>query len=199
MTAFTVFWPDHAADAFNQADVIIVFGAGMDPDGTLHRSATDRVEKGVTIYLAGNAPQIHFTGGRGAPGGPAAGEQMAALAQSLGVPKHAITHEDESQSTLQNALFSLPSIGNTHSAILVSEGFHLPRVAASTLWAGGPTRFQFAFSTRFRETRGANRSGPAKMILREAAAWWFNAARAIAFNVGGVIGVADNKRNGWLH
>jgi len=182
-----------AAD-FDSSDVIVVFGAGMSADGTLHDPSILRVKRGVDLFKAGKAPKMHFTGGRAVPDGPAAGDQMAALAIELGVPDTAITRERESLSTLQNALFSMPMLKYETSAILVTEGFHLPRAAAALMWAGGPTDLQLATSTQF---RGGIKSS-ARMILREAAAWWFNTARAIAYALGGWFGVPQDIRIGWL-
>jgi uncharacterized SAM-binding protein YcdF (DUF218 family) len=179
---------------FGNADVIVVFGAGMSADGTLHAPSKYRVARGVELFLAGKAPNIHFTGGRAVPGGPAAGDQMAAMAVKLGVPDAAITHEDESLSTLQNALFSAPELNQYSSAILVTEGFHLPRAAVAILWSGGPTDLQLAPSTKF---RGGFKSS-ANMVLREAAAWWFNAGRAAVYALGGWVGVDQDTRIGWL-
>ncbi len=182
------------AAEYKSADVIVVFGAGMSPDGSLHAPSIRRVKRGVELFNAGKASKMHFTGGRAVPNGPSAGDQMAALAIKLGVPDTAITRETESLSTLQNALYSAPALTNTTSAILVTEGFHLPRAAVALLWAGGPSDLQLATSTQF---RGGIKSS-ARMILREAAAWWFNTARAFGYTIGGWIGVSEDIRKGWL-
>lgn len=196
---FSTFWPERTLDSYDQADLIMVFGGGMDADGSLHRSTSDRVKKGVALYHAGASKRLHFSGGRGRPDGPAAGERMAALAQSMGVPASAISHEDSSQSTLQNALFSLPQLGPASSVILVSEGFHLPRVVASTLWAAGPKDIQVAFSTRFRDPMTPQSTGAFGMMFREALAWWFNLGRAVLYSAGGWVGVDQTTRAEWLH
>ncbi|MGJ8617131.1 MAG: YdcF family protein [Sulfitobacter sp.] len=182
-----------AAD-FESADVIVVFGAGMSADGTLHAPSILRVERGVDLFIAGKAPKMHFTGGRAVPDGPAAGDQMAALAIELGVPNAAISRETESLSTLQNALFSMPMLKSETKAILVTEGFHLPRAAVALIWAGGPTDLQLATSTKFR----GGVASSARMILREAAAWWFNSVRALGYTLGGWVGVTRDTRIGWL-
>lgn len=198
LTTWTVLTPIRPVSSFTAADVIVVFGAGMDTDGTLHPSSILRVERGVALYDAGLAPRLHFTGGRGVATGPSAGDQMAALAIASGVPDAAITRETESLSTLQNTLFSAPDLVDIQSAILVSEGFHLPRVAASFLWAGGPTDFQLAVSTKFRASPPRPVLSSAKMMAREALAWWFNGARALAFSIGGAAGVDNDTRRAWL-
>lgn len=194
LTMFTASTTISPAASYDAADVIVVFGAGMSEDGTLHHSSVLRVERGVELFNAGIAPKIHFTGGRAVATGPAAGDRMAALAIEMGVPDTAITRETASLSTLQNALYSAPLLKDASSAVLVTEGFHLPRAAVAMIWAGGPNDIQLAASTKFRG--GAK---PAvRMVLREAAAWWFNGARGAAYSIAGWVGVPPDTRLGWL-
>jgi len=170
----------------------IVLGAGMDADGTLHASSIGRVKAGVHLYNAGAIDRLHFTGGRGVVGGPAAGAQMAQLAESLGVPTAMMTHEDESLSTLQNALFSVPMLTPQDNAILISEGFHLLRGKLSFRWAGFPIA-SACHSTRFRVEGGEARFPAPTMILREVAAFWFNLGRAGAWSLLNAIGMERTK------
>ena len=162
-----------------KGDVIVVLGAGMDSDGSLHAPSIARVETGVGLYRNGAASHIHFTGGRAVMGGPSAGDEMAALALSLGVPSDAITVETESLSTLQNALFSRPYLENHRRIILVTEAFHLPRAVASFWWMGMQD-VQAVHSARFRRTE-AGLINP-RMIGREAVAIWFNLGRALLWS-----------------
>ncbi|WP_052245239.1 YdcF family protein [Halocynthiibacter namhaensis] len=185
---------------FTQADVIMVFGAGMDADGTLHQSTILRVEKGVALYNQGTAPQMHMSGGMARAGGPSAGDQMRDLAVSLGVPRDAITSETRSLSTLQNALFSLPDLPQTGRIIAVSEGFHLPRVWASLKWAGWNDGRSFdialANSELFRSTSPHLTWPQGKMVWREVLATGFNSLRVIAWQSGKLFG-AENL-DAWL-
>ena len=194
IVAFAALWPDDLAES----DMIVVLGAGMDADGTLHQSSILRVKRGVELWKAGVAPRLHFTGGEGRPGGPSAGGQMAALAIEQGVPAEAISFEGKSQSTLQNALFSQPMLAGAKSLTLVTEGFHLPRAWASFRWAGDHDLHLVA-SERFRSVSATARFPAAAMVLREGAAFWFNLGRAASWEVGGVLGVGDARRDGWLH
>ncbi len=175
---FAVMHPEHTP----KGDVIVVLGAGMDADGTLHRSTINRVERGAALFNAGAAARMHFSGGRAVPDGPGAGDMMAQLAVSLGVPADAITTENGSLSTLQNALFSKPYLNTNDRLILVTEGFHLPRAAASFWWMG-MRDLHIVHSTRLR--REANGSINLRMIGRETAAVWFNLGRAIMWSATG--------------
>ncbi|MBL1436154.1 MAG: YdcF family protein [Rhodobacteraceae bacterium] len=179
------------------ADIIVVLGAGMDPDGTLHRSSILRVEKAAVLFQTGAAPRLHFTGGKAVESGPSAGEMMAQLAVRLGVPRAAISTETASLSTLQNALFSMPSLNGYDRIILVTEGFHLPRAWLSFQWAAAHSiEIALVHSTEFR-TNGTWTSGP-KLVAREALAFWFNIARVAVWHGGSLMGVGNEQRDNWL-
>ncbi len=191
VAGFAVALGPRGAEGLQPTDVIVVLGAGMDADGTLHPSSERRVDLGVALWQAGLAPALHFTGGMGRPGGPSAGGQMAARAMAQGVPEAAITTEGRSLSTLQNALFSQPMLAEARSLRLVTEGFHLPRAWASFAWVGDQTLYLSA-STGFRP------GSSVRMVLREAAAIWFNLARALVYGLAGALGVAGDTRADWL-
>jgi uncharacterized SAM-binding protein YcdF (DUF218 family) len=186
---------------FARADVIVVPGAGMDADGTLHRSSIGRVEKAVALFQDGTAARLHFSGGGAVPDGPSAGAQMAALAQASGVPATAISIEGRSQSTLQNALFSQDALTGATRIIIVTEGFHLARSWLSFRWAGWTAgqrpQIALAHSTIFRKAR-PGRSGAVMMVLREGAAWPFNVARAAVWHAAQWTGTSRERRDSWL-
>lgn len=186
VVAFTYLQDLLEPEEIASADMIIVLGAGMDADGTLHNSSKMRVQQGVALFKRGVAPRIHFTGGMGKPAGPGAGAQMAALAQSLGVPATATSSENRSQSTLQNALFSKPAFKDAKRIVLVSEGFHLARSYAS-FKVFGAKDIALSNSEPF---RGGTQSKPywgLTMTVREAFAIWFNAGRLVIWWIAGVI------------
>ncbi len=188
--------PDNIAPA----DFLVVLGAGMNSDGTLHESSKLRVIKAVELFQAGAAPMLLFTGGRAIETGPSSGSMMAQLAVNLGVPPVAIITETRSLSTLQNALFSMPKMASARRIIIVTEGFHLPRSWLSFKWAmaqiGQNVDLALAHSTVFRKT-GNWQSGP-KLLAREALAFWFNLGRASLWQAVGLLNVADETRDIWL-
>lgn len=179
-------------------DLAIILGAGVEPDGRLHKSALGRVEAGVALYLTGVTARLHTTGGTAVPGGPAAGAQMALYAQGLGVPTDRITHEDASQSTLQNALFSKPFVTDATQIILVSEGFHLIRSWLSFRWAGIPVT-GLCHSTGLRQSSEDGQSGPIAMLIREGLAFWFNIGRAALWSAANALKIDRSKIDGLLY
>lgn len=180
----------YSPPAAPKADVIVVLGAGMSEDGKLDSAAVGRVEKGVVLFKDGAAPQMHFTGGPMDPNGPSSGQTMAMLAQELGVPSDAISTENGSYSTLQNALYSKPMLVDSTSFIIVTDAFHLPRSAASFWWMGYENMLLVpssrAWKTKFTHTAF-------ELFGRETLAVWFNLARATAWTITG------RQYHGMLH
>jgi len=187
----TYTWPLRPPEAAPQADLIICLGGGMEADGTLDPATIRRVETCAALFEAGRAGRILHTGGRVAPGGPAAGDRMMALAVRLGVPEADQIAETQAHSTLQNALFSKPLTDDASRVILVTEAFHLPRSWLSFRWAG------FA-DVRLHASERVRDGGMPWMLLRETAAIWFNAARIAAWQAGALAGVPEATRTRWL-
>jgi uncharacterized SAM-binding protein YcdF (DUF218 family) len=198
VVAFAAIQPIFEPKQFAPADRIIVLGAGMDPDGTLHKSAMLRVEKGGQLCKSGAAQKIHFSGGIGKPNGLSAGHQMAQYAIELGVPAQATSYEGLSQSTLQNALFSASYLKEDNRIILVTEGFHLARSWAS-MKLFGSYEIALAHSVAFRQSSPSSKMPQITMCLREALAIWFNAMRYIIWKLAPMIGIDDTARNTLLY
>ncbi|MEM7439323.1 MAG: YdcF family protein [Pseudomonadota bacterium] len=177
VVGFTMLWPVLEPTP-SKADLIVILGGGMDPDGRLHVSSKTRVDRAIDLWREGAAPRLHFTGGRTAV--VSAGQSMAARAIAAGVPENVITTENLSQSTLQNALFSKPYTKDARRIILVTQTFHLPRAWASMKVFG-------AQKVTLVHAPGGHRSvlGWTRMILRETLAIWFNAVRLVVWWVAG--------------
>jgi uncharacterized SAM-binding protein YcdF (DUF218 family) len=197
MLAWTFLWPEPDVRALQPADAIVCMGGSMSADGTLAASTLTRVERCVQLFEAGLAPVIIFSGGIARPTGPSAGAQMGRFAMTLGVPQDGVIAEGLAQSTLQNALFSLPLIPNAERIIIVTEAFHLPRSWASFRWAqwelGHPAKsFTLVMSE---DVRRNPLTGDVRwnMLVRESLAIWFNAVRAAAYSV------APHDPVDWLH
>lgn len=100
------------------ADVIVVVG---------HKLSTElqaRIERASSLFLSGKAGALLLCGG----GNEAA--TMQAYACKMGIPNTAIFLEQQSTTTLENALFAAPIIEQQQwrSAIIVSHGYHLARL-----------------------------------------------------------------------
>lgn len=151
-----------------RAPLVVVLGAGMAADGTLGVHTITRFEAGMRLIEAGIADRIHFSGGD-IHRGIREGALMAEIARAR-LPRATITFEDRSRSTLQNAHFTVATIGRLPAGtILVTDAIHLFRAWAAFTWAGsGALAFHPA------KPFGPD---PARLIARETAGVWLNFAR----------------------
>jgi len=119
---------DHAAPA----DVIIVLGAGVRPNGSPNAGHMRRAAHAAALYKQGLAPFVLCTGGFDLPGDVRTEADVCAdLIRQAGVPATAILTEEISQSTEQNAI-EAQKVMQAHgltTALVVSDNFHLLRSA----------------------------------------------------------------------
>ncbi|MDA8585984.1 YdcF family protein [Rhodobacteraceae bacterium] len=170
-TALYVALYDAPEDAPNGA-AIVILGGGANVDGTgLGGETQDRLNAGLELYKSGAATLMVVTGG----GTPAVAEIMRDAALAAGVAPDALLMENQSHSTLQNALFTadFERIDKSAPVILVTNRYHLPRANASFRWAGFGDVINHAADpdTDFKFSEG---------LLWEAIKWPYNALRAAA-------------------
>jgi SanA protein len=105
--------------------VAIVFGAEVKRDGTPSAVLRDRVETAVELYKNGKVEKLLMSGDNrfvdyNEP------ESMRQYAVSLGVPNEAIVLDYAGRRTYDTC-YRAKEIFKVDSAILVTQGFHLPR------------------------------------------------------------------------
>jgi len=105
--------------------VAIVFGAGLRRDGTPTPILRDRVETAADLYLNGRVEKLLMSGDNrfveyNEP------ESMRQYALSLGVPDEAIVLDYAGRRTYDTC-YRAKVIFGLRSALLVTQGFHLPR------------------------------------------------------------------------
>ncbi|HEY6012947.1 MAG TPA: YdcF family protein, partial [Candidatus Limnocylindrales bacterium] len=106
-----------------------------------------RLDHGVALFLAGDAPRLVLTGGKAAGDRTTEAAVGRAFAIEHGVPPEAIIVEDRSRTTLESvrAVAALLEADGASSALFVSDRPHMLRVlrmaadAGITAW-GSPTR-----------------------------------------------------------
>lgn len=116
-------------DYAQPANVIIVLGAGLRADNTPGPALTRRSAHAAELWSAGYAPVIICSGGKPGTRTRSEADACAELLRADGVPEAAILLEDTSRSTEENALETRAIMDSHgwHSAIVVSDGFHLFR------------------------------------------------------------------------
>lgn len=118
-----------SVDYAQTADVIIVLGAGLRPDGTPTPTLETRSRHAATLWQAGFAPQLICTGGVTGDATISEAAACKTVLMAYGVPEAAILLEDQSKSTEENALFAkqIMDVHGWRSAVVVSSAYHLFR------------------------------------------------------------------------
>lgn len=104
---------------------VIVFGAGLSRSGRPTPILRDRVQTAADLYFAGKVEKLLMSGGersadRSEP------QSMREYAMSLGVPAQAIVLDPGGQRTYDTC-YRAKAVFGLDSALLVTQGFHLPR------------------------------------------------------------------------
>lgn len=139
-------WAQGQHDEERPADAIVVMGAAQ-YDGRPSPVFAARLDHGVALFLAGDAPRLVLTGGK-TPGDRTTEAAVGrAFAIARGVPPDAIIVEDQSRTTLESvrAVAALLKADRASTALFVSDRPHMLRVlrmaadAGITAW-GSPTQ-----------------------------------------------------------
>jgi uncharacterized SAM-binding protein YcdF (DUF218 family) len=111
-----------------RADVIIVLGARMRPDGGLSPALRRRATLGIALFREGRAGALLLTGGLSG-GAVTEAQAMATLALEAGVPASAIITEPTARNSFENALRSaeIMRARGWLRALVVTDRHHLPR------------------------------------------------------------------------
>jgi uncharacterized SAM-binding protein YcdF (DUF218 family) len=117
---------------------IVILGYGLNPDGSMQPILRRRVQTGSTIARLFPQAPIIVTGGN-PQNGTTEAQQMAAMLLSLGVPANRIIMENQANSTVQNARFSVPLAKQAGASgiILVTSSTHQGRADGNFADAGG--------------------------------------------------------------
>ncbi len=129
--------------ALNQSprhsDAIIVLGGGPE----------QRVSKAVQLLREGYAPRLLLSGGAIYNPWQTQAQHMEQEAVTLGISPKRILLENHSQTTVQNALYSLQVMKSHHlnSAIIVSSTFHMRRAWLDFLYVFSGQGIRLSFSS----------------------------------------------------
>jgi uncharacterized SAM-binding protein YcdF (DUF218 family) len=118
-----------STDYRRKADAIVVFGAGVTPDGQCSQALYDRVRTACLLYQQGFSSRLIFSGGP-TPGNVHETDAMRDLAVGMGVAPQDITLDREgvnTRATVENTAGLFEQLG-ARRVLAVSQGYHLPRV-----------------------------------------------------------------------
>jgi len=139
-------------DRAQPADAIIVLGSAVWANERASPALAARIQHGIELYRAGDAPNLILSGGVG-KNPPSEAEAMRRIALDAGVPESALVLEDQSSSTEEN-LANANAIMHARgwrTALVVSAPYHLLRaeIIAQDLGMsvyGSPSRDAETFS-----------------------------------------------------
>ncbi len=117
------------ADHVVKADVVVVPGNTVYPDGTLSNRLKGRLDAAVGIYRAGNCEAVFVSGAVGSEGVDESSAMRTYLIQQ-GVPAYRIIqdgHGFNTEATAGNAAVMMQQRG-FRTALAVSQYFHVPRL-----------------------------------------------------------------------
>jgi len=108
------------------ADVIVVLGAALGPEGDLGPLLAERVLAGVEAWRAGRAPMLLMTG-------KCEAELMKRRALKLGVPAERVLVETAALTTRENATgcAAILRANEMRRALVVTQPFHRARSVAA--------------------------------------------------------------------
>jgi SanA protein len=107
------------------AQVALVLGAGLDPDGSPSKMLEDRLRSAVALYRDGRVDRILASGDHGRPGYDEPNAMRHELVR-LGVPDADVFTDHAGFATLDSVVRA-KKVFDVKSAIIVTQGFHLPR------------------------------------------------------------------------
>ncbi|RYG65872.1 YdcF family protein [bacterium] len=113
-------------DRAQKADAIIIFGARVNSQGKASPILRARTRQAYELWKKGLAPRVVCTGGVGTYL-PAEAIVQKELLEGWGVPARAISVDDRSTSTHENAINAAALLPTKAKVIAVSECFHLWR------------------------------------------------------------------------
>lgn len=114
------------AETAPSAETALIFGGGMNKDGTMSQMQYDRVLAGVELYSKGNVKKLLMTGDDGQNHTDEV-SFMKKLAIEQSVPESAINIDPHGYRTYESCYRASRVYGVT-TTIAVSQSFHLPRI-----------------------------------------------------------------------
>jgi SanA protein len=107
------------------AQAALVLGAGLNPDGSPSQMLLDRLTAAAALYRDGKVGKVLASGDHGRVGYDEVNAMRRTLIR-LGVPERDVFTDHAGFATLDSVVRAR-KVFNVHSAVIVTQGFHLPR------------------------------------------------------------------------
>ena len=122
----TVIILDGVNDDDGSADIAVVLGTTVNPDGTLSRRLQSRLDKALDMYKEGRVKRFFVTGGLGIEG-HYEGSKMQEYLINQGVAKRKIKVDNEGNNTRLSALHFRKTYSKNTTAMVVTQYYHVTR------------------------------------------------------------------------
>lgn len=151
LLALTILVSSGLKDHVGKADVALVFGNTVNPDGKPSARLRARLDKALELYRAGYFPTIIVSGGIGIEGYDEA-KVMRDYLVSQGISDENIIMDNEGKNTADSAKNTLRFLQETNnkSVFVISQYFHVPRACLilkrygiSTVYSAHPNYFEW--------------------------------------------------------
>jgi vancomycin permeability regulator SanA len=121
------------------ADVAVVLGSKVHPDGTPSSGLQRRLERALDLYRKGAVKAIFVSGGRGSEGFDEADVMRNILIQN-GVPADSILVDRAGNNTRLTAIHTRKTMQarGWQSAVVISQYYHVPRAKLALRQQGVP-------------------------------------------------------------
>lgn len=151
------------SNPLKKADAIIVVSGGDTRGRTLH---------GVDLYHEGWAPRLIFSGAAKDPASASNAKAMLAIAASRGVPTSAVSLEETSRDTKENAVATKSIASNYKTIILVTSDYHQRRVYLEF-------KSQYGKNTEFINSPAKDKNWGRKTWFLTPYGWWISVTEPI--------------------
>lgn len=141
----------------------IVLGAAVWPGGAPSPALRRRAERAAELWHSGKVAGLVASGGVGR-NPPSEAAVIRNVVIGLGVPDSAVVLEEHSHNTLENIQFSKELLPPEATAVIVSDGWHLPRARRIAAQAG------LTATTAAARAPNRRRLRQIRAVLREAVA-----------------------------
>jgi len=146
------------SNPLKKSEAIIVVSGGDTKGRTMH---------GVDLYQQGWAPKLIFSGAARDPESVSNAKAMMAIAASRGVPTAAISLDESSRDTKENAESTKSIAGNYKTIILVTSDYHQRRVNIEF-------RKQYGTQTEFINSPAKDKNWGRKTWFLTPYGWWIS-------------------------
>jgi vancomycin permeability regulator SanA len=116
------------SDHLGKADVALVLGNKVNPDGSPSPRLKARLDTAVDLFNKGYFPKVIVSGGTGIEGVPE-GTAMKSYLVSAGIPDSVILVDNQgvdTQASAENTV-SILQAGQMKSVLVITQYFHIPR------------------------------------------------------------------------